>query len=292
MPKYERINLLSSGHRACPGCGAAIAVRQIMRVLGKDTIVISATGCVETFTATYDYSAWEVPWIHSLFENSAAVATGVEAALRSMSEKHNLVIISGDGGTFDIGFSAMSGMFERKNNVTYICYDNEAYMNTGVQRSSATPFGASTTTTPIGSASSGKREYKKNMPAIALAHDCEYVATASISYPNDLMAKVEKANSIVGAKYIQIHTPCTIGWGFESSDTIQVGRLAVETGLVPIFEKEKDVPMKVRKIKNKKPVRDYLEMQSRFKHLLKPEQDSIVAELQAYCDENIEYYGI
>lgn len=292
MTKYENSYLLAPGHRACPGCGAAISVRQILKVLGKDTIVISATGCLETFTTPGDYSAWEVPWMHSLFENSAAVATGIEAALEVLGEKHNLVIISGDGGTFDIGFSAMSGMFERKNNITYICYDNEAYMNTGVQGSSATPFGASTTTTPAGSIIKGKMEYKKNMPAIAIAHDCEYVATASISYPQDLMAKVEKANSIKGAKYIQIHTPCTIGWGFESSDTIKIGRLAVETGLVPIFEKEKGSPIKVKKIKNKKPVREYLEVQSRFKHLMKADQDSLVKELQVYCDENIQNYGI
>ncbi|MHB1315781.1 MAG: thiamine pyrophosphate-dependent enzyme [Christensenellales bacterium] len=292
MAAYERINLLSPGHGACPGCGAAIAVRQIMRVLGKNTIVISATGCVETFTATYGTSAWEVPWMHSLFENSAAVASGIEAALETLGEEANLVIISGDGSTFDIGFSAMSGMFERKHNITYICYDNEAYMNTGVQRSSATPFGASTTTTPVGSKAQGKLEFKKDMPAIAIAHGCEYVATASISYPQDFMRKVEKANSIKGPKYIQVHTPCTIGWGFDTNLTIKVGKLAVETGLVPIYEVEKGKPMQVRKVPTKKPVIEYLKMQSRFRHLLKPEQDDLVKELQQYCDDNIRQYGI
>ena len=292
MAAKERINLLAPGHAACPGCGAAIAVRQIMRVLGKNTIVTSATGCVETFTATYGSSAWEVPWMHSLFENSAAVASGIDGALETLGEDVNQVIISGDGGTFDIGFAAMSGMFERGHNITYICYDNEAYMNTGVQRSSSTPFAASTTTTPAGSVESGKREMKKDMPAIALAHGCVYVATASIAYPQDFMRKVKKANEMKGPKYIQVHTPCTIGWGFETNQTIKIGRLAVETGLVPIYEVEKGKPMAVKKVPNKKPVTAYLKLQSRFRHLLKPEQDALVQELQQYCDDNIKQYGI
>lgn len=291
--KMERINLLASGHRACPGCGAATAVRLILRALGKETIVTSATGCVETFTSPYGQSAWTVPWMHSLFENSAAVASGINTALQVLGEKKNQVIISGDGGTFDIGCAALYGMFERGHNITYICYDNEAYMNTGVQRSSATPTGAATTTTPIGKAHrGGKIERKKNMPEIALAHACVYVATASVSYPIDLMRKVAKANELVGPKYIQVHTPCTIGWGFETNETIEVGRKAVETGMVPLFEKELGKEFVVKHVKEKRPVREYLEMQSRFKHLLPEDQAAIVEELQKYCDENIAIYGI
>jgi len=292
MATAERLNLLAPGHRACPGCGAAIAVRQIMRAMGKDTIVVSATGCVETFTSPYGQSAWDVPWIHSLFQNSAAIASGVEAALEARGEKTKVVVISGDGGTFDIGMGIMSGMFERKHDITYICYDNEAYMNTGVQRSGATPFGATTTTTPAGTSSNGKLEYKKDVPAIAIAHDVEYVATTSIGYPQDLMKKVKKAKDIQGPKYIQVHTPCTIGWGFDTSETIVMAKLAVETGLVPIFEKEKGKEMIVKKVNKKKPIEEYLKKQNRFKHLMKEEKEAVVKELQQICDENIKRYGI
>lgn len=292
MALTERENLLASGHRACPGCGAAIALRQILRALGRDTVVVSATGCVETFTSPYGLSAWEVPWIHSLFENSAAVASGVLAALEVRQDKSAVVVISGDGGSFDIGMGAISGMFERKHNITYICYDNEAYMNTGVQGSSATPYGSSTTTTPTGKVSFGKAEPKKDMPAIALAHDVEYVATASIAYPQDLMKKVGKARDIYGPKYIQVHTPCTIGWGFDSSKTIEVGKLAVATGLVPILEIEKGKPMVVKKVKNKRPVAEYLKFQNRYRHLLTEERLGIAQQVQEICDKNIERYGI
>ncbi len=294
MASQERINLLAPGHRACPGCGAAVALRQILRPLGRNTIAVSATGCVETFTSPYDQSSWEVPWMHSLFENSGAVASGVRAALDVQGEKDvNLVVISGDGGTFDIGMGALSGMLERKDNVTYICYDNEAYMNTGVQRSGSTPHAAATTTTPSGKKSYGKIEYKKDVPGIVWAHDAEYVATASIAYPQDLMRKVKKANEIYGPKYIQVHTPCCIGWGFDASKTIQVGKLAVETGLVPIYEMEKGQPVKVKKAAEKKPIEEYLKVQSRFKHLFKEqERDEVIKELQAICNANIEHFGI
>ncbi|MCR4442321.1 MAG: thiamine pyrophosphate-dependent enzyme [Peptococcaceae bacterium] len=293
MAAVERLNLLSPGHRACPGCGAAIALRLILRALGKDTIVVSATGCVETFTSPFGQSAWEVPWMHSLFENSAAVASGIEAALEMLGEKSTVAVISGDGGTFDIGMGAMSGMFERKSNILYICYDNEAYMNTGVQRSGATPFGASTTTSPPGKISCGKIENKKDLPAIAVAHDVEYVATASIAYPQDLMNKIIKGKKMRGPKYIQVHTPCNIGWGFEPSETIEIARLAVETGMVPIFEMEKGKSIMVKKIARKKPVEQYLKKQNRFKHLFnEKEREDVIRELQRICDYNISRYGI
>ncbi len=289
----ERLNLLAPGHRACPGCGAAIAVRLALRVLGRNTIVISATGCVETFTSPYGQSAWEVPWMHSLFENAGAVASGVEAALEALEEKVNVAVISGDGGTFDIGLGALSGMFERRSNVLYICYDNEAYMNTGVQRSGATPYGAVTTTSPAGKQAFGKIENKKDMPAIALAHDVEYVATASIAYPQDLMRKIARAQSLHGPKYIQVHTPCCIGWGFDPSDTIRIGRLAVETGLVPLWEVERGKSVEARKITEKKSIEAYLNAQSRFQHLFaEAERAEAIRELQQICDANIERFGL
>ncbi|MBS4023181.1 MAG: pyruvate ferredoxin oxidoreductase [Dethiobacter sp.] len=293
MNGFNKENLLASGHRACPGCGAAIGVRQILKATGRDVIVVSATGCVETFTSPYGQSAWEVPWIHSLFENSAPIASGVSAALEVLSKETKVVVISGDGATFDIGFGGLSGMFERNSDVTYICYDNEAYMNTGVQRSGATPYCASTTTTPVGQYSIGKLENKKDMPAIAMAHGIEYVATTSIAYPNDLMKKVTKAINIKGSKYIQIHTPCCIGWGFDPSKTIKIAKLAVETGLVPIFEKEKGKSLVSKRINKKVPVKEYLLSQGRFSHLFKEEErEKIINEIQLLCDKNIEIFNI
>ncbi|MDR3565138.1 MAG: thiamine pyrophosphate-dependent enzyme [Negativicutes bacterium] len=292
MEAAKKIDFLAPGHRACPGCGAAVAVKMIGRALDSDTIVVSATGCLETFTATYEQSAWQVPWMHSLFENSAAVASGVEAALKHLGSKTRVVVISGDGGTFDIGLGALSGMFERGHDILYICYDNEAYMNTGAQRSGATTLAAHTTTTPVGTLSTGKGERKKNMAAIALAHELDYVATASIAYPKDLMNKVQKAITIPGPKYIQVHSPCCIGWGFEPSETIEVARLAVQTGLVPLYEIENGECGQVVKLPKKRPVQDYLSTQTRFKHLKSQEMQQLVNELQKYCDDNVAHFGL
>lgn len=293
MKGYEKENLLASGHRACPGCGAAIGVRQILKATGKNVIVVTATGCVETFTSPYGQSAWEVPWVHSLFENSAPVASGVSTALKVLAKDTKVVVISGDGATFDIGFGGLSGMFERNDDVTYICYDNEAYMNTGVQRSGATPYCASTTTTPVSQTSVGKLENKKDMPALAINHGIEYVATSSIAYPNDIIKKVTKAINIKGSKYIQIHTPCCIGWGFEPAKTIKMAKLAVETGLVPIFEKEKGKALVSKKITKKVPVQEYLMGQGRFSHLFKGEErESMIKEIQSLCDKNIELFNL
>ena len=292
--KYDKM-LFTPGHRACPGCGATIAVRAILEATGPNVFVVSPTGCLETFTAQYPYSPWGVPWLHVLFENAAAVASGVEAALkkRGLADKINIVIIGGDGGTHDIGMGALSGMFERGHNLTYICYDNEAYMNTGVQRSSATPVGASTATSPIGSQSWGKERPKKNLPAIALAHGIPYVATASIAYPKDLTRKVKQALAIRGPKYIEVHSPCPIGWGFDSSQTIEIAKLAVQTGLVPIYEAFQDQPLKVRKLPKRLPVSEYLRQQKRFRHLVEGQGDQAhIAQIQAIADENILHYGL
>ena len=294
LSKYEKM-MFTPGHRACPGCGATIAVRAILEATGPDVIVVSPTGCLETFTAQYPYSPWGVPWLHVLFENAGAVASGVEAALkkRGLADKIKVIIIGGDGGTHDIGLGALSGMLERGHNVTYICYDNEAYMNTGVQRSSATPVGASTATSPVGKQSWGKERPKKNLPAIVMAHGAPYVATASIAYPNDITRKVKQALSIQGPKYIEVHSPCPIGWGFDSSLTIELAKLAVQTGLVPIYEAFHGQPLKVRKLAKRIPVIKYLQKQKRFRHLIEgQDHQEHLALIQAIANENVAHYGL
>ena len=294
LNKYEK-TLFTPGHRACPGCGATIAVRAILEATGPDVIVVSPTGCLETFSAQYPYSPWGVPWLHVLFENAGAVASGVEAALkkRGLADKINVIIIGGDGGTHDIGLGALSGMLERGHNITYICYDNEAYMNTGVQRSSATPVGAATATSPVGTQSWGKVRPKKNLAAIVMAHGVPYVATASIAYPKDITRKVKQALSIQGPKYIDIHSPCPIGWGFDSALTIELAKLAVQTGLVPIYEAFLGQPLKVRKLGKRVPVSEYLQKQKRFRHIMDGQGDQEhLALIQAIADENVAHYGL
>jgi len=294
LEKYEK-TLFTPGHRACPGCGASIAVRAILEATGPEVIVVSPTGCLETFTAQYPYSPWGVPWLHVLFENAGAVASGVEAALkkRGLADKVHVIIIGGDGGTLDIGLGALSGMLERGHNITYICYDNEAYMNTGVQRSSATPFGASTMTSPAGSQSWGKEQNKKNLPAIALAHGIPYVAAASIAYPKDLTRKVKTALAIKGPKYLDVHSPCPIGWGFDAARTIEIARLAVQTGLVPLYEVYQGQPAKARRVPKRVPVTEYLRAQKRFRHLFEqPDGEAHIAMIQALADDNAARHGL
>ena len=233
----KRESLFVSGHRACHGCGLALAVRHILQATGNDVIVVSPTGCLETFSSPYGYSPWRVPWIHHVFENAPAIASGVAAALRAQRrETTRVVVIGGDGATFDIGFGSLSGMLERGDDVLYICADNGAYMNTGGQRSGATPFCAATTTHPVGKASAGKTEKKKDLPEIVAAHGVPYVATASVAYLGDLRQKVKKAMALHGPRYIQIDTPCPSVWNFPSHLTLEVGRLGVSCGLVPLFE--------------------------------------------------------
>jgi pyruvate ferredoxin oxidoreductase beta subunit len=286
--------LFVSGHRACHGCGMALAVRHILRASGKNVIVVTPTGCLETFTSPYGYSPWRVPWIHHLFENGPAVATGVVAALKAQKQDGvRVLVIGGDGSTFDIGFGALSGMLERGDDVLYICVDNGAYMNTGGQRSGATPLYAATTTEPAGKKSVGKTERKKDLPAIVAAHGVPYVATASIAYLKDLEKKVQKAMEYHGARYIQIDTPCPSVWGFASNLTLEVGRLGVQCGLTPLFEMENGTVTRIRKIKKKIPVEDYLRTQNRFKHLFATDSGhEVLKEIQAMADANIEKHGL
>jgi len=263
------------GHRACMGCGEALALRLVCKSLGRNVIIVNATGCMEIVSSPFPWTSWEVPWIHTLFENTSAVASGVEAGIKALrrkgkySKKTKVVAIGGDGATADIGIQALSGALERGHNFIYICLDNEAYMNTGVQRSSATPFGASTTTAPAGKISIGQTTWKKNMPAIAAAHGIPYVATACPSYPFDLMDKINKAMKIEGPTYIHILSVCPTGWRLASDLTIRAGRLAVETGIFPLYEIKNGEYTLNFDFPKLRPVEDYFKLQGRFRHLPK-----------------------
>ena len=234
------------GHRACQGCAEALAVRLVAKALGRNVIVAAATGCMEIVSSPFPFTSWRVPWFHVAFENTAAVASGIESGLKVLMRKGRLpykkivaVGMAGDGGTADIGLQALSGALERGHNMIYICTDNEAYMNTGIQRSSATPFGASTTTSPAGKVMMGQTTWKKNMPAIVAAHNIPYVATACPSYPIDLVQKLKKAADIEGPAYIHILSVCPTGWRSTPENSIKLGRLAVETGVFPLYEIER-----------------------------------------------------
>ncbi|MFA5079631.1 MAG: pyruvate synthase subunit PorB [Dehalococcoidia bacterium] len=273
---------IASGHRACSGCGEVLAVRYVCKALGRNTIISNATGCMEIISSPLPESAWEVPWIHTLFENASAVASGIESGIKALKRKHGytkevkVVAMGGDGGTADIGLQSLSGALERGHDFLYVCYDNEAYMNTGIQRSSETPFGASTTTAPAGKKSMGQHTWKKNMPAIAAAHNIPYVATSCSSYPFDIMSKVEKAVKIKGPSYIHILSVCPTGWRCPSSQTIKVGRLAVETGIFPVYEIENGQYKVNIDLPKLRPVEDYLKVQGRYRHLTKDN----IAEIQ------------
>jgi len=271
------------GHRACIGCGEALAVRLACKALGQNVIIASATGCMEIVSSPLPYTSWRVPWIHTLFENTAAVASGIEAGLKMLMKKGRIaqkdikvVAMAGDGGTSDIGIQALSGALERGHNFLYLCFDNEAYMNTGIQRSSATPFGASTTTSPAGKVSIGQVTWKKDMPAIAAAHNIPYVATACPSYPFDLMAKVEKGVAIKGPAYVHILSVCPTGWRCRTDLTIRIGRLAVETGIFPLYEVENGKYKLNFDFPTLRPVTDYMKLQGRFRHL----SEDIISEIQ------------
>lgn len=286
-------NFLAPGHRACAGCAMPTTVKLVLDAAGKNTIVVSPTSCLEVTTTPFPESAWCVPWIHSLFENAAAVASGVEVMMKRRKKDTNVLVIGGDGSTFDIGMGSNSGMFERGHKVTYVCYDNEAYMNTGVQRSGSTPFCAQTTTTPYGSCSMGNPRPKKDMPAIALAHKVPYVATASVSYPVDLRRKVKMALQANGPAYIQVNAPCITGWTFETGTMVELARLAVETGLWPLLEWKDGDLVGVKKIRRPRKVEDYLNLQGRFKHLFRsPEGAEDIAAIQRLADDNIAKYHL
>jgi pyruvate ferredoxin oxidoreductase beta subunit len=294
-----RSNSLTCGHRACQGCGEALGARYAldaaMRATGNDMIAANATGCLEVFSTPYPESSWQVPWIHSLFGNAAAVASGVAAAMRAKGNTHTRVVgQGGDGGTVDIGFACMSGMFERNDDVLYICYDNEAYMNTGVQRSGATPPAARTATTPVVDGHPGNVFGQgKSAPLIALAHEIPYVATATIADLRDLEYKVERAMEFRGARYLHILVTCPLGWGTPSGESIRIARMATQSGLFPVFEGEAGDVTAATKIRKRVAVDAYLKLQKRYAHLFKPERrDDLIAQIQARADRNIERFGL
>jgi pyruvate ferredoxin oxidoreductase beta subunit len=295
----HRTNSLNSGHRACQGCGEALGARYAidaaMEATGNQLIAVNATGCLEVFSTPYPETSWQIPWIHSLFGNAAAVASGVAAAQRALGRTDVRVIAQGgDGGTTDIGFGCLSGMFERNDDVLYICYDNEAYMNTGVQRSSATPPAARTATTPaVGPSPGNVFGTGKNVPRIAMAHGIPYVATASVSNLRDLERKVKYAMGIHGARYVHIFVPCPLGWGSAPEDTIKIARLAVETGLFPLFEAQDGEVTASTPIRHKVPVTEYLKIQKRYAHLFgNPPDLARIALIQQIADRNIAEYGL
>ncbi len=295
----SRNNSLNSGHRACQGCGEALGARYAldaaMRAVNGRLVVANATGCLEVFSTPYPESSWRVAWLHSLFANASSVATGMAAAMK-VKGRHDVRVIAqgGDGGTVDIGFGCLSGMFERNDDVLYICYDNEAYMNTGVQRSSATPPAARTATTPaVGPAPGNVFGQGKNVPLIAMAHGIPYVATASVADLRDLEYKVTRAMGFHGARYLHVHVPCPLGWGTPTGDTIKIARMAVECGLFPIIEAEYGDVVGRHVLRRRVPVDAYLQAQGRFSHLFSKGRDERrLAQMQAIADRHIERFGL
>ncbi len=282
---------LAPGHRMCAGCVAPVVVRMVLNAIDEPVVVGNATGCLEVSTALFPYTAWNVPWIHTAFENAGATISGVEAMYRSLrrqgkiTEEVKFVAFGGDGGTYDIGLQSLSGMMERGHDVLYVCYDNEAYMNTGIQRSSATPLGADTTTTPKGEQSTGKRQWRKDLTAIAVAHNIPYVAQASPHRWKDLMTKVRKGVAANGAAFLNVLTPCSRGWRIESEKSIEAAELAVETCFWPLFEVEGGNYVLNYKPRQKLPVTDWLKTQGRFQHLFRDEHIEVLEAFQHEVDE-------
>jgi len=295
MPSIKELStredLLSGGHRACAGCAGAVVMRQVLLAAGKNTVASCSTGCMEVSTTIFPYTAWRIPFIHNAFENSAATMSGVETAYTFLKKQGkidkdvNFIAFGGDGGTYDIGFQSLSGAMERGHNMLYVCYDNQAYMNTGIQRSSSTPKGAATSTSPAGKVIPGKQQFRKDLTACMIAHDIPYVAQATPSNWNDLVTKVEKALSIDGPAFMNIIAPCHRGWRFEIPEGIAISQLAVDTCFWPLFEVENGEWKLNYKPKEKLPLKDWLSKQGRFKHLFRPDNEHIIDELQAAVDK-------
>jgi pyruvate ferredoxin oxidoreductase beta subunit len=294
----EKPDLFMSGHRACAGCAPATVMRLIMKAVRGPTIVTNATGCMEVVSSIYPYTSWAIPWIHTAFENAAANASGIEAAIKIMKKKGRIkqeqidvIALAGDGGTYDIGIQALSGAVERGHDFLFVLYDNEAYMNTGIQRSGGTPYGASTTTSQAGTAVPGKLEQKKPIADIMVAHDMPYVATASPHYWRDLIEKVRKGIEVNGPAFLHVFAPCPRGWRSDPAKSIELSRLAVETCIFPLWEAvnseyKLSIPSRVFALapQKKKPVKEYLEVQGRFRHLFTPKYEKMLNEIQQTTD--------
>ena len=298
----EKPDLFLSGHRACAGCAPATALRLIMKATRGPTIVTEATGCMEVVSSIYPYTSWGLPWLHTAFETAAANASGIEAALKIMRKKGKIkdrhvdvIALAGDGGTFDIGIQALSGAVERGHDFLFVLYDNEGYMNTGIQRSSGTPKGAATTTSPAGTIVPGKLERKKPIAEIMLAHEMEYVATASTYYWRDLVAKVRKGLELEGPAFLHVFAPCPRGWRTDPAKSIEYSKIAVETCVFPVWEsiggkRQLSIPSKMFALapQKKKPITEYLQGQGRFRHLFAPKNAKLIAEMQILTDERWE----
>lgn len=298
----SRSNALTCGHRACQGCGEALGARTVLdaalRATGGNIVAVNGTGCLEVFTTPYPETSWQIPWLHSLFGNTAAVAAGVAAALAARGQRTVRVVAqAGDGGTVDIGFGCLSGMFERNDDVLFVCYDNEAYMNTGVQRSAATPPTARTATTEaVGPEPGNPFGQGKDLPVLAMAHGIDYVATATVADLRDLESKVARAMEFRGARYLHVLVPCPLGWASNPADTIAVARMATQSGLFPVFEAEHGHVTAATPIRRRVPVEAYLRLQGRFRHVVDEDgtmvRPDLVSRLQAMADATIARYGL
>lgn len=289
---------LAGGHRLCAGCGASIAVRQVLMGAGDNAVVAGcATGCLEVSTTIYPYSSWRVPFIHNAFENSAATISGVEAAFKGLQragkipadKKMKFVAFGGDGGTYDIGLQSLSGAMERGHDMVYVCYDNGAYMNTGIQRSSATPMGAWATTSEVGKVQQGKAQRRKDLTSIIADHNIPYAAQASVSHWRDLTTKAEKAFAVDGPAFINVLSPCPRGWRTQSGASIQLAKAAVQTGYWPLFEVEDGVWRQTVKVPQRKPLEDFIKPQGRFKHLFAPGNEALLEAVRAEVDRYWDY---
>jgi pyruvate ferredoxin oxidoreductase beta subunit len=291
----KRPERLAPGHRLCAGCGASIVVRQVLAAIDQPVVIANATGCLEVGTSIYPYTAWRVPWIHNAFENAAATISGVEAAYRSLVRQNKIpeqdvrfLAFGGDGGTYDIGLQALSGALERGHRFLYVCYDNGAYMNTGIQRSSATPFGAQTTTSPVGEVVPGKQQFRKDLTAIMAAHGIPYVAQAAPSQWRDLMAKTRKAVDCGGPAFMNVLASCNRGWRHGTDETVEITQLAVDTCYWPLYEVEEGRWRLTYKPKEKLPLEAWLKRQGRFRHLFRPKNRPLIDEFQADVDRRWE----
>ncbi len=295
LSEIPREELFVSGHGLCAGCGIPPMVKIALKAVDGPKVVVNATGCLEVATTLYPHTAWRVPWVHNAFENAAATASGIEAALKALRRKKNwknykIIVFGGDGGTFDIGLQSLSGALERGHKFIYVCYDNEAYMNTGIQRSGATPVGAATTTSPAGSVIPGKPENKKNLMDIVLAHRIPYAATINAAYPVDMWNKFAKASDYlekgIGPIFFHYYSPCPVGWRMDSSLSIEISRLAVQTRLWLLYEVDHGKIKINVMVRKPKPIEEYLKLQGRFRHLLQPENSHIVERLKRYIENN------
>ena len=296
MPSLKELTkekeLLSKGHRLCSGCGASIAIRQALLAAPKPVVATCCTGCLEVSTTIFPQTAWEISWFHSAFENSAATCSGIESAYNALKRRRRLpvdkkiyfIAMGGDGGTFDIGFQSLSGAMERGHRMLYLCYTNEAYMNTGIQRSSATPRGAATTTTPVGKVKPGKDRPRKDLTEIMVAHEIPYVGQTIVGNWRDLTTKVQKALSKDGPSFINVLAPCRLGWGYPPELTTKIGRLAVDTCFWPLYEADEGVYKLNYKPKEKKPVVELLRLQDRFRHLFEEGHEELLNQIQEELD--------